>query len=471
MLLKAFNRALTEDREKTSLTVSATAADTTITVAAVDTNSWADNDYLIVGEIGSPTAEVMQVNGAVTDGTSLTIDRSGAAGGLRFNHSAGEPIYRIDFNQVEFSRNTTDSVSGVTVLTTIEIQPDDEFTRYEDVTNTTGYGFIRFYNATSGSFSSYSDGVNYEASGQSSSYDPRTLWRLRKRVRILLDEDRPNSKLTDDMIRDAINDKQRDIAHQRLWSFYEYERSFSTVANQFAYDIPSTVQKLYNATFRTQPLLPINYDQWKLFNWNTNATARNPAYLCIWNRQLLLWQRPSTAAASTTLSAAISSTTATSISVAATSSFKRGDYFRFIIDSEVIYATNNTSTTFTGCLRGQEGTTAATHSNGATVTERDIVYTAHVEPTDLLDTQDRTSIPESDVIAYGAAIDLAPLVEKKDMISFFEQKYTTKLKELESKYALKQTAHFGHVKNASEKLQDSFALRNPNLYTDSITGT
>ena len=57
------------------------------------------------------------------------------------------------------------------------------------------------------------------------------------------------------------------------------------------------------------------------------------------------------------------------------------------------------------------------------------------------------------------------------MISFFEQKYTTKLKELESKYALKQTAHFGHVKNASEKLQDSFALRNPNLYTDSITGT
>lgn len=472
MLLKAYNGALTEDREKTTLTVSATAADTTITVAAVDTNSWADNDYLIMGEVGSPTAEIMQVNGAVSDGTSLTIDRSGGAGGLRFNHSAGEPVYRIDFNQVEFSRNTTNTVSGVTVLTTIEIQPDDEYTRYEDVSNTTGYGFIRFYNATSGSFSSYSDGVNYEATGEGSSYDPRTLWRLRKRVRVLLDEDRPDSKLTDDTIRDALNDKQRDIAHQRLWSFYEYERSFSAVANQFAYDIPSTVQKIYNATFRTQPLLPINYDAWKMFNWNTNASVAIPSYLCIWNRQLLVHQRPSTAARTTTLAAAITSTTATSITVASTANFKRGDYYRFIIDSEVIYATTANSNTFSGCLRGQEGTTAATHSNGATVTERDIVFTAHVEPADLMDTQDRTAIPESDVIAYGAAIDLAPLIEKMDLVDRFERKYTTKLKELESKYALKQTAHFGHVKSADEKIQDSPSARNSAWrYTDSITGT
>lgn len=472
MLLKAWTRALVEDREKTSLTVAATAADTTITVAAVDTNSWADNDYFIIGEIGAPTSEVMQVNGAVTDGTSLTIDRGGSAGGLRFNHAVGEPIYRIDFNQVEFSRNTTDSVSGITVLTTIEIQPDDEFTRYEDVNNTTGYGFVRFYNATSGSFSSYSDGVNYTAAGTGSSYDPRTFWRIKKRVRVLLDEDRPNSKLTDDMVRDAVNDRQRDIAHRRLWSFYEYERSYSSVANQFAFDIPDTVQKIYNVTFRTQPLLPINYDQWKMFNWNRNGSTSIPTYMCIWNRQLLLHQRPSSSAGTTTLGAAITTTTATTITVASIANFKRGDYYRFIIDSEVIYATGApSSTSFTGCLRGQEGTTAATHSNGATVTERDIVYTVHVEPTDLMDTQDRTAIPESDVLAYGAAVDLAPLIEKKDLIATFEQKYNIKIKELESKYALKQTAHFGHVKNASEKVGDSPLLMNPNLYPQNIVGT
>lgn len=471
MLLKAFNAALIEDREKTSLTVSAAAADTTITVAAVDTNSWADNDYFIIGEIGSPTTEIMQVNGAVTDGTSLTIDRSGASGGLRFAHSAGEPIYHIDFNQVEFSHNTSDTVTGTTILTTIEIQPDDQYTRYEDVANTTGYGFVRFYNATTAAFSSYSDGVNYDSTGSSSSYDPRTLWRLRKRVRILLDEDRPNSKLSDDMIRDAINDKQRDIAHQRLWSFFEYERSFSAVANQFAYDIPSTVQKIYNCSFRAQPLVPINYDQWKIYSWNANGSVSIPAYFCIWNNQLLFHGRPSTAAATTTLTAAISTTTATTITVAASSGFKRGDYYRFIVDSEVIYATTSTSTTFTGCVRGREGTTAATHLNGATVTERDIVFPVHVEPTDLMDTQDRTPIPESDLVAYGAAIDLAPLIGKSELITLFEEKYTRKLKELESKYSTKQSAQFGRVKSAGEKMQETVGILDPNLYPSSIIGT
>ena len=473
MLLLAYNRALTENREKTFLTAAVAVAGTSLTVQAVNADvgsgsTWADNVYLILGEIGSPTAEILQMNGAASDGTSLTIDQSGA-GGCRFAHSIGEPVYRLDFNQVEFSRNTTDTTTGASVLATQLIQPDEEYTRYEDTTNTTGYGFVRFYNSTTAAFSSYSDGVNYEASGNASSYDPRTLWRIRKRIRTLLDEDRPNSKLTDDMIRDAANDKQRDIAHQRLWSFYEYERSFSAVANQMAFDIPSTVQKIYNATFRTQPLFPINYDAWKMFNWNINSSVAVPSYFCVWNRQLLLFQRPSTAAATTTLGAAITTTTATSCTVAASSGFKRGDYFRFIIDSEVIYATGSTSTTFTGLLRGQEGTTAATHLNAATVTERDIVFTVHVEPTDMMDTQDRTSIPEVDVIACGAAIDLAPLVEKMDLVDRFERKYSTKLKELESKYSLKQTAHFGIVKDSNEKLRDSLVLKNPNLYPSSIS--
>ena len=538
MLLKCYNRALVDDREKTYLTATVAVAGVTLTVQAVNMDVgagslWSDNTYLILGEIGSPTAEILQINGAMADGTTLTIDQSGA-GGCRFAHSVDEPVYRIDFNQVEFSRNTTDTSTGTTVLVTQLIQPDEEYTRYEDTTNSTGYGFVRFYNATTTAFSSYSDGVNYTASGDSSSYDPRTLWRLRRRIRTLLDEESPSSKLTDDTIRDAVNDKQRDIAHQRLWSFYEYERSFSAVANQFAYDIPATVQKIYNATFRTQPLIPINYDAWKMYHWNTDSSVSIPTNFCIWNRQLLLLPRPSGAAATTTIDSNITATVAT-IPIGSTSSFRRGDYYRFIIDSEVIYATNATKvsttltadvalvdvtisvsdttdfaaagtividddvitytgktatsftgcaaitavhtsgetvsfSTFAGCLRGQEGTTAATHTAATTVTERDIVFTTHVEPTDLMDTQDRTSIPEVDVIAYGAAIDLAPLVEKMELVDRFERKYTTKLKELEGKYALKQTAHFSVIKEAEARMQDA-VIRNPNLYPSGITGT
>lgn len=475
MLLKAYNRQLIEDREKTHLTAAVAAGGTTLTVAGVNADVgsdslWADNTYIIVGEIGTATAEVLQMAAAASDGTSLTIDQLGA-GGCRFAHAIGEPVYRIDYNRVEFNRNTTNSTSGVSVLATQLIQADDEYTRYEDTTNTTGYGFIRFNNQTSGAFSSYSDGVNYEAAGASSSYDARTLWALRKRTRALIDEVRPASKVTDDQIREALNDKQRDIAHQRLWSFYEIERSFAAAANQLAYNLPETIHKIYGVKFRTEPLIYANKTTWDILHFNTNQTSRTPSHFHIWNRQMLLWPRPSTAAATTTLGAALSAG-ATSATVVATSGFLRGDFFRFIIDSEVITAQGSTSTTFTVLTRGAEGTTDAAHTNTTTVTERDIVYTASVEPTDLFDAYDRTAIPEPEVLAHGAAADLALLLGKQDLHDRLLGKFERGLKELESKYAQKQISQFGRVKDASETLRGAGISRlNPNLYPQSITGT
>src|SRR3990167_769969 len=419
MLLRAYNRSLiAAGHPKTSLTAAAAVAGTTLTVVAVDSIEWADNDYIIVGEMGSPTAEIMQVAAAVSDGTSLTIDQSGS-GGLRYSHSIGEPVYRIDFNRVVFYRGATNSTSSLTTLTTTEIHPDEEFTRYEDTANTTGYGFVRWNNQTTSAFSSYSDGVNYEAAGESSSFDPKTLWQMRKKVREFLDEWSEN-KLKNERIDNALNDKQRDIAHQRLWSFYETERSFSLVANQFAYDIPRTVQKVHAIRVDTQPIVPINKTVWDTLHFDTNVSTADTSHACVWNNQILLYPRPSTASSTTTLGADISSATATTITVASTTNFNRGDYYRFIVNSEVIYATASTSTTFTGCLRGREGTAATTHTSGDTVTERDIVYTGHEEPTDLRDTQDRTAIPEADVLAYGAAMDVAPLVGKKDLLSSYK---------------------------------------------------
>jgi len=57
--------------------------------------------------------------------------------------------------------------------------------------------------------------------------------------------------------------------------------------------------------------------------------------------------------------------TATTITVASTAGFpERG---RIRIDDEEILYTGKTATTFTGCTRGARGTTATSHSNGATV--------------------------------------------------------------------------------------------------------
>jgi len=86
-------------------------------------------------------------------------------------------------------------------------------------------------------------------------------------------------------------------------------------------------------------------------------------------RILLFAPAPDTAAHTTLLDGALTAG-ATSATVDDTSNFP--DQGRIIVDSEVIAYTAKTSTTFTGLSRGVEGTTAASHSDDATVTERDL---------------------------------------------------------------------------------------------------
>lgn len=70
--------------------------------------------------------------------------------------------------------------------------------------------------------------------------------------------------------------------------------------------------------------------------------------------------------AATTLSAAITSTTATSLTVTDASAFPASGNFRIKIDGEILIVTNVSGTTFT-VTRGAEGTTAATHASEAAV--------------------------------------------------------------------------------------------------------
>lgn len=478
MLLKVFNKALITDREKTYLAVALDAGVTSLTVTATDlasdsasSNTWSNNDYMIVGEIGEETAEIMQVSSVITSATAIPVDREGSGGGTRFVHAVGTPVHRILFNQARFAHSTSNSTVDIddANVATIPLQFDDQFTRFEDGTNSTGFGFVRFRNSTTGGFSSFSAPINYEASGEQSSRDPRTLWTMRQKVRQFLNE-WTDMKLKDEMIDAAINDKQRDVAHMAiLWSFFEVERSLSAIADQFAYDIPSTVMKFHTAIFDTQPLIWLNRNEWNLAHFDTDRQSSDPHGFHIWDNQFYLLFRPADAAGTTAINDAGGlSATATSVTVDSTSAFRRGDYLRFIINSEVIYATVFTDTTFSGLLRGQEGTTAAAHANNDTITERNIVYTAHVEPTDLIDISDRTVIPEPEVLCYGAAESLAPYIQKEALIPYLNAKYEGKVQELKSKYSLKQTGRFGHVKDMNERLNLNVGHLDPNLHPFSV---
>lgn len=458
MLFLARNYELVKHAEKTYLTAAVTAAATTLTVRAVDTNSMSDNDYLILGEIGSDNAEIMQINGAVSDGTSLTIDNNGS-GGSRFAHSIDEPVYRISYNRVEFSRSATDGGTR-SVLTTAEIQPDDIYTRYEDTVNTTGFGHVRFNNQTSSAFSSYSDAIPYTG------YTAKSLGRILKMVRRHLNE--PDVRfITDDDVIEEVNERQRDVAHERLWPFYEDIFSASTVAYQRTYDIDDDVVtgKVHALTVETEPIAKIDTNRFDILHWDTARTG-DPTHFRVWNNDIELYPTPSTAATTGQLNGALTAA-ATSITVDSTSGFSPSG--RLIIESEIISYANISSTQFRGCIRGLEESTAVTHADDTAITERDIIYTANREPNELVDTADETALPDPAVLAYGAAMELA-IGKLKDQVLHdrLKLKYDQSIDRLRDKFGQKVTSSFYHIKDKAEVVTDSSRFRNPNDYPQNL---
>lgn len=462
MLFLVQNKILTQNKERTYLTAEVASGATTLTVRSIDADEWSDNDWIILGEIGTENAELLQVNGTPTDGTSLTIDNAGS-GGTRYAHSADEPVYRIDYNQVKFFRATTETGTKTT-LTTIDIQPSDFQTAYDDITNETGFGFAAFFNSTNSNQSPYSDAIPYGTQSD------KSLSKLIGKVRDHLDE-KDDDYVTDEEITDALNTRQRMIVNDRMWVFNETERSQSTVADQLDYDIDSDIKTIHSCRVNSQPAKYIGRAQWERYNYDTDATAETPSALSIFVNKMRFWPRPSTAATTTTLNGAVAAGD-TTITVDSITSFKRADYYRFKINDEVIYAdaVDTTNLQFTGCSRGQEGTTAAAHSDADTVTEQNIVYTGQLYATNLLNLNDETIIPEPDVLTFGAAADIAAgKLSNEKKAQYWELKAQAAFDDLRDKFSIKFTSQMGRVKTAEES--GIWNLPNPNDNPTDVTAS
>jgi len=152
--------------------------------------------------------------------------------------------------------------------------------------------------------------------------------------------------------------------------------SLSLVANQRQYTLPTNVQEPnvleYWDSSGPREIESKTNEAFRIESGLLRSGTIPERYTFLESeRVLLLDPRPDTAAGTTTINdAAGISATATSVTVASTSGFPAEG--RLIIESEVISYTGTTSTTFTGLTRGLEGTTAATHADTTTVTERDL---------------------------------------------------------------------------------------------------
>lgn len=139
--------------EETYLTADSAAADDTLTVADID--GFAVSHFLIVGELGEETCELVRVHAATAPtGTTVTL----VAGGVEFAHAAGTRVRRVQYNQIELSHAAT-LTGNKSTLATVDIQPDQLVQVYTDTTQSTGFYFARFKDSTGNTFGSYTDGV------------------------------------------------------------------------------------------------------------------------------------------------------------------------------------------------------------------------------------------------------------------------------------------------------------------------
>lgn len=245
----AVNPSLSES-EKTQIDADYSSG-TSLTV--ISNFGFADDDIVVVGEPGSEKAEAKDATG-VTGDTTITISAA-----LKFDHPAGTPVYRSEYDQVEFSYMP--SGGGWSVLATNTIKWDDIETIYihQGGINTDSYRF-RFKNSASGNTSEYSGTIT------GAGYSRDSVGQMIQNVRGVTN-DRERKVVQDSEIMGFLN-MAKDIikARRNDWWFWEKEDegTITTVADTRKYDlddIEEDIDYIKDVRFRDASLTPVEIYQ------------------------------------------------------------------------------------------------------------------------------------------------------------------------------------------------------------------
>lgn len=195
---------------------------TTLTV--VNNYGFANDNIVIVGEVGEEKSECKDVTGQ-TGNTVIDI-----AGALKFSHNKGQVVYRYEYDQVEIYRYRT---SAWSLISTSNLQWDKRETIYVDDNGlaTDSYRY-RFVNSASAATSDYSPTV--AATGFT---NDQVGYMIREIRRILGDDER--RFVSDDEIIRQFNRAQNIIQSIRedWWFLRTTSSSITTVANTSKYGL------------------------------------------------------------------------------------------------------------------------------------------------------------------------------------------------------------------------------------------
>ena len=177
ILLKADHRTLLNDAKYTFTNQNYPANTQVFSVA--NEEGAVVGQYVLLGNFGSETAEIMKIN-KINDPTTHTMELLGGStftSGSQFGHPESTRITFLPYSKVRFFWTATppavvptpsipvDSVptfTGVTPLTGyLDVQCNDWYTITTDETHSTGYGWYIFYNPTTLYVSAPSNPIPY----------------------------------------------------------------------------------------------------------------------------------------------------------------------------------------------------------------------------------------------------------------------------------------------------------------------
>ena len=234
--IHALNDYVSDGRPSTFLNTSFDSAVTAITVFSIKGFSAGDY-YAIIGEIGSGNCEIVKIHASTAPtGNTITL-----ASGLANNHDSNEPVYFINYNQIEVSRSVT-ATGTKTVLATQDMDVTKNFSIYSDNTNTTGFAFIRFKNEDGTTFTGYSAPAPYANPAFNT---------VEYMVNEAMAETKTefNEDLTPDFLIKQINEALRDI--RRFKNKLSWTQSFNAILGQtsqgaFKFSTPSDIYDKYS---------------------------------------------------------------------------------------------------------------------------------------------------------------------------------------------------------------------------------
>lgn len=153
--LKADNRQLTKNAKFSYLADNYASGVSTMTLTS--SIGFASAQYVLLSEFGHETSEIFKIDSVNSTTHELTFTTAS-----KFAHSESTKITIIQYNQVKFYHTTTATyATSDPVGSAVDIQADSVYTQVIDSTNSTGFGWFVFYNATSTAVSTNSNAIPY----------------------------------------------------------------------------------------------------------------------------------------------------------------------------------------------------------------------------------------------------------------------------------------------------------------------